>query len=167
MYSLASSTTFAALTIASAASTDPMSPFVSISPSASLSMRRSNHPQRRHAAAMKNSRNSNRLREMQQLTYSAEPSMKYALTTLAVALTVFSLAACRHKDTDAPPVATPSLTLNRERAPLGSPLEMTYKFVVANDAKFDEDYRVMVHVMDADDVMIWADDHNPSVPTRQ
>jgi len=93
--------------------------------------------------------------------------MKYALTTLAVALTVASSAACRHKDTDAPPVATPGLALNRERAPLGSPLEMTYKFVVANDAKFDEDYRVMVHVMDADDVMIWADDHNPSVPTRQ
>jgi hypothetical protein len=35
MYSFATSATFAVFTIASAASTDPMSPFVSTSPSAS------------------------------------------------------------------------------------------------------------------------------------
>jgi hypothetical protein len=75
--------------------------------------------------------------------------------------------ACRRKDPEAPPVATPSVTLNRDRAPLGSPIDITYKFVVARDAKFDEDYRVMVHVVDTDEEIIWTDDHNPPVPTRQ
>jgi len=74
---------------------------------------------------------------------------------------------CRKKDPEQPAVATPSITLNHDRAPLGSPLDITYKWTVANDAKFDEDYRVMVHVMDTDGEMIWNDDHNPEVPTRQ
>ena len=74
---------------------------------------------------------------------------------------------CRKKDPEQPAVATPSITLNHDRAPLGSPLDITYKWTVANDAKFDEDYRVMMHVMDTDGEMIWNDDHNPEVPTRQ
>jgi hypothetical protein len=39
--------------------------------------------------------------------------------------------------------------------------------VVANDAHFTEDYRVMVHVVDADEELIFAFDHNPPVPTTQ
>jgi hypothetical protein len=78
-----------------------------------------------------------------------------------------SLAACRHKESPAPPVATPSVTLNHDKAPLGSPIEITYKFVVANDAHFDQDYRVMSHIVDADDQMMWDDDHLPPVPTTQ
>jgi hypothetical protein len=66
-----------------------------------------------------------------------------------------------------PPVATPSLTLNHDRVPAGSPLELTYKFVVAPDAKFTEDYRVFVHVVDTDEEQMWNDDHNPPVPTSQ
>src|SRR4029077_11097297 len=45
-----------------------------------------------------------------------------------------SLGACRHKEPAAPPMATPSVTLNHDRAPLGSPVDVTYRFVVANDA---------------------------------
>ena len=96
--------------------------------------------------------------------------LKRRLRVLWVGCAVVSIAAtlaCRRKEPDAPPVATPSVTLNHERAPLGSPLDITYRFVVANDAKFDEDYRVMVHVVDADDEMIWNDDHNPQVPTSK
>lgn len=78
-----------------------------------------------------------------------------------------SLSGCRQKEPPAPPVATPSLTLNHDRAPLGSPLEITYKFVVAADAHFAEDYRVMVHVVDVDEEMIWDDDHVPPTPTTQ
>src|ERR1041385_3794236 len=78
-----------------------------------------------------------------------------------------SLAACRHKESPAPPVATPSVTLNHDKAPLGSPIEITYKFVVANDAHFDQDYRVMSHIVDADEQMMWDDDHLPPVPTTQ
>jgi hypothetical protein len=75
--------------------------------------------------------------------------------------------ACRRKDAPAPPLATPSVTLSHDKAPLGSPLDIHYKFVVAPDAKFPEDYRVMVHVVDADEELIFAFDHNPPVPTTQ
>jgi hypothetical protein len=39
--------------------------------------------------------------------------------------------------------------------------------VVANDAKFSEDYRVMLHVVDADEELMWTDDHDPPTPTTQ
>jgi len=76
-------------------------------------------------------------------------------------------AGCRHKEAPAPPVATPSVTVNHDKAPLGSPIEITYKFVVAADAKFDDDYLVMLHVVDADEELIWTDDHKPPTPTTQ
>jgi hypothetical protein len=90
-----------------------------------------------------------------------------ALGLAGLAVLAGSLAGCRKKDTPAPPVATPSLTLSHDKAPLGSPLDIHYKFVVASDAKFPEDYRVMVHVVDADEELIFAFDHNPPVPTTQ
>ena len=74
---------------------------------------------------------------------------------------------CGRKDQAMPPVATPGITLNHDRAPAGSPLEITYKFFVASDAKFAEDYRAMVHVVDSDEELMWTDDHNPPVPTTQ
>ena len=61
-------------------------------------------------------------------------------------------------------MATPSVTLNHDKAPLGSPIDITYKFVVAADAQFDQDYRVMAHVVDADDELMWTDDHDPPTP---
>ena len=88
---------------------------------------------------------------------------------LAVCVAVLAVAfvGCRRKEPPAPPVATPSLTLSHDKAPLGSPLDIHYKFVVAPDAHFAEDYRVMVHVVDADEELIFAFDHNPPVPTSQ
>ena len=80
---------------------------------------------------------------------------------------ISTLAGCRAKDAGAPAVATPSVTLSHAKAPIGSPLDITYKFVVANDAHFDQDYRVMLHVIDADEELMWTDDHNPPVPTTQ
>jgi hypothetical protein len=82
----------------------------------------------------------------------------------AAAASVYS---CRRPAAPEPGVATPAVSLNRERAPLGSPIDITYKFVVANDARFAEDYRVLVHVVDADDELIFAFDHNPPTPTTQ
>ena len=90
-----------------------------------------------------------------------------ALGFAALVVVTSGLTACRRKEVPAPPVATPSVSLNHEKAPLGSPIDVTYKFVVANDAHFAEDYRVMVHVVDADDELIFAFDHNPPVPTSQ
>jgi len=91
-----------------------------------------------------------------------------AVVGLAVLAAAFAgSGACRHKDPPAPPLATPSITLSHDKAPLGSPLDIHYKFVVASDAHFPEDYRVMVHVVDADEELIFAFDHNPPVPTSQ
>jgi hypothetical protein len=85
----------------------------------------------------------------------------------ALVLVSFTLTGCRKKEPAAPPMATPSVTLNHDRTPLGSPVDITYKFIVAPDAQFTEDLRVMVHVVDADDELIFAFDHNPPVPTSQ
>jgi hypothetical protein len=84
----------------------------------------------------------------------------------AIALT-WATTACRSKPQEATPLATPTITLNHDRAPLGSPLEITYKFVPAPGATFPEEYRVFVHVVDADEELMWTDDHNPPTPTTQ
>ena len=52
--------------------------------------------------------------------------------------------------------------------PLGSPVEVTYEFKVADDAPaFTEDLVVFVHFVDADGELMWTDDHHPPVPTTQ
>jgi hypothetical protein len=93
--------------------------------------------------------------------------MKHTAVPLAASLCLIVAAtSCRRHEPEAPPVATPSVSLNRDRAPLGSPIDITYKFVVADNAAFDEDYKVMVHVVDTDEEMIWNEDHFPPVPTK-
>jgi hypothetical protein len=85
-----------------------------------------------------------------------------------VVLCALSVAGCRRKEPDAAPVATPSFHIKQTRVPLGSPVEVTYKFVVAKDApKINENYRVFVHFLDSDKERMWTDDHEPSVPTTQ
>jgi hypothetical protein len=88
-----------------------------------------------------------------------------AWTFLACLLLAMPLAGCRKNQPSTPPLATPTLSLSRSRAPLGSPIDLTYRFAVASDARFTQDYRVMLHVLDADDELMWTDDHNPPVPT--
>jgi hypothetical protein len=82
-----------------------------------------------------------------------------------LALALASAAGCGGKDDGGAPVATPTITLNKTRASLGSPLEVTYKFVVAPGATFDRDYRVFVHFVNAEDEQMWTDDHDPPRPT--
>jgi hypothetical protein len=87
---------------------------------------------------------------------------------LVCALVVVAAAGACRKTPNEPPVATPSLALNHTRVPLGSPLELTYEFKVAADAPaFTEDYRVFVHFVDADQELMWTDDHLPPTPTTQ
>jgi hypothetical protein len=90
-----------------------------------------------------------------------------AVTVAALAGATALVAGCRRKESPAPPVATPSLTINHPKAALGSPIDITYKFVPAAGAAFTEDYRVMVHVVDSDEEMMWTDDHNPPLPTTK
>jgi len=76
-------------------------------------------------------------------------------------------AGCARVD-DAPPVATPTVALSSDDAPIGSPIEMTYRFAVATDAPaFGEDYWVFVHFIDNNGELMWTDDHQPPTPTSQ
>ena len=86
----------------------------------------------------------------------------------SLCLTVLLLAACGRKEDTAPPVATPSVTLQRSVVAIGSPLEMKYRFTVnAQDRAFAEDYWVFVHFLDRDGELMWTDDHRPPTPTAQ
>ena len=77
-------------------------------------------------------------------------------------------AACGRVQQAETPVATPSLTLERGDAAIGMPIEMKYRFVVAQDApRINEDDLVFVHFLDTDGEMMWTDDHQPPVPTTQ
>ena len=86
---------------------------------------------------------------------------------VSIGLTGLSATGCRQKKASAPPMATPSITLSRDKVPLGGPIDITYKFVVANDAAFKQNYRVMVHVVDPNEELMWTDDHDPPVPTME
>lgn len=77
------------------------------------------------------------------------------------------LAACGgDKDTE-PGVATATVTLSKDKAPIGSPVRITYKFQVAPTAKIDGDYSVFVHVIEPDGERLWQDDHLPEIPTSK
>lgn len=75
------------------------------------------------------------------------------------------VAGCGGNPEEEPAVATPSLTLNHQRVPIGSPLTLTYRFQVADGASFDDDYLVFLHVLDPDGERLWNDDHVPERPT--
>ena len=93
--------------------------------------------------------------------------MKMRLLVALLVVSALAVGGCR-KAADEPPVATPSVSLNHSRVPQGSPVEVTYEFTVAADAPaFSEDLIVFVHFVDADNELMWTDDHRPPVPTTQ
>jgi hypothetical protein len=92
--------------------------------------------------------------------------MSVLMVATAAAVVVLG-GACRKTEPAAPALATPSITIDHPRAPLGSPIDITYRFAVAPGAHIAQDYRVMVHVVDADGELMWTDDHNPPVPSTQ
>jgi hypothetical protein len=98
--------------------------------------------------------------------FTSLPRRSYAFTFLAIACLTAGTA-CRKKEPVTPPLATPAVTLSHDKAPLGSPIDITYRFVPTPDARFAEDLRVMVHVVDSDEEMIFNFDHNPPTPTTQ
>ena len=64
------------------------------------------------------------------------------------------------------PLATPTLGLSRTTVPLGGPLEVSIRFDVAPDlGPLTEDYQVLLHFLNADGDLLWAEDHDPPVPT--
>ena len=55
---------------------------------------------------------------------------------------------CSRQEESTPCVATPTVTLARDRAAIGSPLKVSYTFAVAQNASIPQDYLVFVHVLD-------------------
>jgi len=67
-----------------------------------------------------------------------------------------------------PAVGTVTLGVDRVSAPLGAPLEFNIRFDLAPDLEpLTEDYRVLLHILGSDEGLLWAEDHNPPVPTSQ
>ena len=70
--------------------------------------------------------------------------------------------------TPAPParVAAVTLGLDRSSVPFGASIEATIQFDVGPVVEpLDEDYRVLLHVLDDSEALLWSDDHDPPVPT--
>jgi hypothetical protein len=87
--------------------------------------------------------------------------------SISVVLISLALAACSGKKENEPPVATASLSLNKDRVPIGSAVTLRYKFVVAPNAAIDKDYWVFVHVLDPEGEQMWNDDHQPPIVTSK
>ncbi len=68
---------------------------------------------------------------------------------------------------NAPAVGSMAVSLSRSRVALGSPVEITYKFTIAPDAPALGPRTVFVHFLDANDEMMWTDDHDPPTPTTE
>ncbi len=77
------------------------------------------------------------------------------------------IAGCGRKEDTAPAVAEAQVSLSRSKVALGSPVEVSYKFVVAPNAPAFGSHRVFVHFLDADEEMMWTDDHDPPTPTSE
>jgi hypothetical protein len=75
------------------------------------------------------------------------------------------MAGCHKAEDTSPAAAEMQVTLSRPKVALGSPVEVTYKFTVAPNAPNLGQRRVFVHFLDADEELMWTDDHDPPTPT--
>jgi hypothetical protein len=89
-------------------------------------------------------------------------SLRLALCVCAIAC---AAVACRRGEDTSPAVATANVALARNRVAQGSPVELTYRFQVAGDLSAAPNQRVFVHVVDADEELMWTDDHDPPTAT--
>ena len=66
------------------------------------------------------------------------------------------------------PVATPTLGMDRYAVPLGGPLDLTIRFDAAPDpVPIIEDCRVLLHFLDPEGALLWADDHELPRPLAE
>jgi hypothetical protein len=84
-----------------------------------------------------------------------------------VMLVALALAGGCRRTSDAPPVASVTMTASAARAAVESPVDFTFAFTVLPGAAIAGDYRVFVHVLDASGQALWNDDHDPPTPTSQ
>jgi hypothetical protein len=89
------------------------------------------------------------------------------VTACVLAATAVTVAGCSQSEDTTPPAAAIQLSLSRSKVALGSPVEVTYKFTVAQNAPNLGQRRVFVHFLDADEELMWTDDHEPPTPTAE
>jgi hypothetical protein len=91
-----------------------------------------------------------------------------ACVLLALVVTATMAAAgCSEAEDTTPPVGSMQVSLSRPKVALGSPVEVTYKFTLNQDAPNLGPRRVFVHFLDADEELMWTDDHDPPTPTSE
>jgi hypothetical protein len=91
-----------------------------------------------------------------------------AAVVLVGAALVATGAGCRGRKKGEVNPIVPAFAVNQNRAPLGSPIEITYSWTVEQGAKkLPEDYRALVHFLDTHQQMIFEDDHVPTPPPSQ
>jgi hypothetical protein len=84
--------------------------------------------------------------------------------TAAIAMGV---GACQGKNVAETRPITPSVEVNKSRAPIGSPIEVTYRFEVGPECEpIEKDYKIFVHFLESHDELIFTDDHQPPEPTN-
>jgi hypothetical protein len=97
--------------------------------------------------------------------------MHFGRTSSRVALALIAasaLAGCKRRQPAETIDVTPSLSVNRARAPLGSAIEVTYTWTAGPSLKkIDQPHRAFVHFLDSHDVMLFTDDHIPTPPPSQ
>jgi hypothetical protein len=94
-------------------------------------------------------------------------SVRGLVTACVLTATAAFAAGCSKAEDTTPPVATMQVSLSRPKVALGSPVEVTYKFTVAQNAPNLGQRRVFVHFLDMDEELMWTDDHDPPTPTSQ
>lgn len=83
-----------------------------------------------------------------------------------VIATGLGLTACGGGEPSESRPITASFESNKPRAPIGSPIEVTYRFEVGADSEpLDKDYTVFVQFLDSHDALLFNDDHLPPQPT--
>ena len=75
--------------------------------------------------------------------------MRVRTSHVLFSVCLIASAACGRAADEQPPVAAPSVSLSSDRAAIGSPLRMTYRFE-PTDQKIAGDFLVFVHVLDED-----------------
>ena len=87
--------------------------------------------------------------------------------TCATALLVIGLATgCGDRPAAEVKPITPSMELSKQSAPIGSPIDLNYRFELGSDlGAIDTDYRVFVHFLDSHNQLLFTDDHDPPTAT--
>ncbi len=88
------------------------------------------------------------------------------ISGLLAAVLASAIAGCSDEKARESRPITPSVSFNKPRAPIGSPVEITYRFEVGADAEpIAKDYSLFVHFLDSHDALLFTDDHKPPEPT--